>query len=75
MCGAPAPRYGVAPGIHCSRAAGVKQRLAEGFRFCAMASELRYMLAGLHADLAQIPWHASEAATIATAARGAIVRY
>jgi len=68
-------RHGVAPGIHCSGAAGVTQRLAEGFRFCAMASDLRYMLAGLQADLARIPWHASEAATIVTADRGSIVRY
>lgn len=47
---------GVAPGIHCSHAAGVNQRLAEGFRFCAMASELRYTLSGLAADLKQLTW-------------------
>jgi len=68
-------RHGVAPSIHCSGAAGVTKRLSEGFRFCAMASDLRYMLSGLQADLARIPWHASEAATIATADRGSIVRY
>ena len=68
-------RHGVAPGIHCSGAAGVTQRMAEGFRFCAMASDLRYMLAGLQAGLARIPWRASDAATIATADRGSIVRY
>ena len=66
---------GVAPGIHCSGAAGVTQRLAEGFRFCAMASELRYMLSGLQSDLAAIAWQRSESATIGAAAQGAIVRY
>ena len=67
--------HGVAPGIHCSGAAGVVRRLAEGFRFCAMASEVRYMLAGLQADLAQLPWHAAEPATIAAEEGGATVRY
>ncbi|HUZ00160.1 MAG TPA: aldolase/citrate lyase family protein, partial [Thermomicrobiaceae bacterium] len=33
-----ARRHGVAPGIHCSSAAAVNQRIAEGFQFCAMAS-------------------------------------
>ncbi len=68
-------RQGVAPGIHCSGAAGVKQRVAEGFLFCAMASELRYMLAGLQADLAQLEWRASEPERIAAADQGALVRY
>jgi len=49
-----AARLGVAPGIHCSNAGGVQQRIAEGFLFCAMASELRYMLTGLQGDLAQL---------------------
>ena len=47
-------RNGVAPGIHCSGAAGVNQRIVEGFQFCALASELRYMLGGLRADLADL---------------------
>lgn len=68
-------RHGVAPGIHCSGAAGVTQRLEEGFRFCAMASELRYMLTGLQADLAKIPWRAGEQATIAAPDQGSLVRY
>ena len=40
-------RNGVAPGIPHLGAAGVNQRIAEGFQFCALASELRYMLSGL----------------------------
>lgn len=68
-------RYGVAPGIHCSSAQGVRQRIAEGFLFCAMASELRYMLAGLQADLARLQWRASAPETVAVDDRGALVRY
>lgn len=68
-------RHRVAPGIHCSSATGVKQRMAEGFLFCAMASELRYMLSALQADLAQLEWRASEPASIAVADQGALVRY
>ena len=68
-------RHGVAPGIHCSNATGVKQRIAEGFLFCAMASELRYMLAGLQADLAQLNWRASEPRAVAVGDQGALVRY
>jgi 4-hydroxy-2-oxoheptanedioate aldolase len=67
--------HGVAPGIHCSNAAGVAQRIAEGFTFCAMASELRYMLAGLGADVAKLPWQRSAPATIAADGQGATVRY
>lgn len=68
-------RTGVAPGIHCSGATAVNQRLAEGFRFCAMASELRYMVGGLSADLAKLEWTASHAETIETRERGPMVRY
>ena len=46
--------HGVAPGIHTSSAAAVNQRIAEGFQFCAMASELRYLLAGLNQDIAAL---------------------
>ena len=68
-------RHGVAPGIHCSSAEGVTRRIAEGFLFCAMASELRYMLAGLQADLARLAWRRSEPRTIPEADQGALVRY
>jgi 4-hydroxy-2-oxoheptanedioate aldolase len=67
-------RNGVAPGIHCSGAAGVNQRIAEGFQFCALASELRYMLSGLRADLAALHWARADAAEIGHVG-GAAVRY
>jgi len=70
-----AAKHGVAPGIHCSNAAAVNQRIAEGFQFCAMASEVRYMLAGLTADIAALNWKASAPQTIDTSGQGEIVRY
>jgi 4-hydroxy-2-oxoheptanedioate aldolase len=70
-------RHGVATGIHCSSAAAVNQRVAEGFQFCAMASELRYLIAGLTADLATLNWRPANAQSLETAgqAQGATVRY
>jgi 4-hydroxy-2-oxoheptanedioate aldolase len=69
-------KHGVAPGIHCSHADGVNQRIAEGFRFCAMASELRYTLTGLSGDLKKVDWQRSEATESAPgAASGTTVRY
>lgn len=68
-------RNGVAPGIHCSGAAGINQRIAEGFQFCAMASELRYMLSGLRADLNESNWTRSEATELGQAVGAAAVRY
>jgi len=51
--------HGVATGIHTSGAAGVNFRIGQGFQFCAMASELRYMLGYLKEDLDTIDWTAS----------------
>ncbi len=68
-------RHGVAPGIHCSSAAAVNRRIAEGFQYCAMASELRYMLGGLSEDIANLNWKASDTQNIETAEQGEIVRY
>ena len=68
-------RNGVAPGIHCSGAAGINQRIAEGFQFCAMASELRYMLSGLRDDLNKLNWEAAHSHLIEDAGHGEIVRY
>jgi 4-hydroxy-2-oxoheptanedioate aldolase len=71
-----AVRCGVAPGIHCSDSNGVNQRIAEGFQFLALASELRYMLAGLKDALAALNWQRSERAEVASEAVGAgAVRY
>lgn len=68
-------RHGVAPGIHTSGAAGVNQRIAEGFQFCALASEIKYMLSGLKDDIAQLNWRPAEPVTIDEAVGGAVVRY
>lgn len=70
-------RNGVAPGIHCSSAAGVNQRIAEGFQFCALSSELGLMLGAIGDALGQIGWKPSAHGTIDTAGAegGAKVRY
>ena len=68
-------RHGVAPGIHCSGPAGVNQRIAEGFQFCAMASELRFLLGGLSDGIAQLNWAASARGRIDADAGGDTVRY
>lgn len=70
-----ANRHGIAPGIHCSGPEGINQRLAEGFRYCAMASELRFMLSGLTEGLNQVNWSPSERGTIDTGVSGETVRY
>jgi 4-hydroxy-2-oxoheptanedioate aldolase len=64
-------QHGVAPGIHCSHAEGVAMRIEQGFRFLAMASELRYLLAGLRADLGKLDWRPAASAAPA----GTTVRY
>lgn len=61
-------KHGVAPGVHTSGAKGVNQRIAEGFQFLAMASEVRYLLASLSADLAALNWTPSERGTAGEAA-------
>lgn len=70
-----AKKHGVAPGIHCSSAAAVNQRIAEGFQFCAMASELRYMLGGLSDDIKRLNWKPAEPHLVESAGHGEIVRY
>ena len=64
-------KHGVAPGIHCSQAAAVQMRMEQGFRFLAMASELRYLMTGLREDLAALNWKPAASAAPA----GATVRY
>lgn len=70
-----AKKHGIAPGIHCSGPEGVKQRIAEGFQYCAMASEMKFMLEGLTNGLKDIGWQPSELATIDSAVAGEAVRY
>jgi len=71
-------RNGVATGIHTSGAAAVNMRIKQGFQFCAMASELRYMIGFLKEDLETLDWSSSDrTATVQTEAReaGTTVRY
>jgi 4-hydroxy-2-oxoheptanedioate aldolase len=68
-------KHGVAPGIHCSHAAAVNERIGQGFQFCAMASELHYMLHGLRQDVATLQWTAAGRQTIETTDEGPSVRY
>lgn len=73
-----AVKHGVAPGIHTTGAAAVNRRIKEGFQFCAMASELRYMVGSMKEDLDTIDWSASDrTATLAgeAAEAGTVVRY
>jgi len=60
---------GVAPGIHCSDGAAVAARVAQGFQFCAMASEMKYLMGGLKADLGATGWEASYKREAATTVR------
>ena len=70
-----AKEVGVAPGIHTSGAAGIKQRIDEGFQFLAMASELKYLVSGLSDDLAKTDWSRSERSTTRSIEAGGAVRY
>ena len=47
-------RHGVAPGIHTGSAAVLNQRIAEGFQFLALWSELNFMLQAVRAELAKV---------------------
>jgi 4-hydroxy-2-oxoheptanedioate aldolase len=55
-----ARKHGVAPGVHTSGAEGVNFRIDQGFQFCAMASELRYMIGGLQDAIATLNWSAAD---------------
>ncbi len=71
-------KHGVATGIHTSGAEGVNFRIGQGFQFCAMASELRYMVGKLGEDLATIDWTASprfQQLETESAEAGTTVRY
>jgi 4-hydroxy-2-oxoheptanedioate aldolase len=73
-------KHNVAPGIHCTSAQAVNMRIDQGFQFCAMASELKYMLAGLGTDIEELNWKAAERKqpiedVSAKAESGPMVRY
>ena len=71
-------KHGVAPGIHTSGAEGVNMRIEQGFQFCALASELRYMLGGLQEAIGALNWSAADRTgrlDQPAAEQGTIVRY
>ncbi|MCL4545515.1 MAG: aldolase/citrate lyase family protein, partial [Chloroflexi bacterium] len=49
-----AQRLGVAPGLHTPSAAACNRRIAEGFRFLAVSSELGFMLAKAREEVTAI---------------------
>lgn len=70
-----AKKHGVAPGIHCSSAEAVNMRIGQGFQYCAMASELRYMLSSLSADIQKLEWTPSQPVRLGEEGSDELVRY
>jgi len=62
-----AHKHGVAPGIHVGDAEAANRRIREGFQFVALASDLRFMLAGARQEMKRTQW--SEKAPAAEVAR------
>src|SRR5205823_4735087 len=48
-------KYGVAPGLHCGSADEANARIAEGWQFIAIGSELKMMLNGASAEVQKLP--------------------
>jgi hypothetical protein len=56
----------------------MNMRIEQGFQFCALASELRYMVGGLRDALGAVNWSASDRTGVLagdTAEAGTTVRY
>ena len=72
-----AKKHGVAPGVHTSGAEGMNARISEGFQFCALASEIKFMLGGLNDAIGQLNWQSSDRSQRLgeTIAKEAVVRY
>lgn len=73
-----AKKHGVAPGVHTSGAEGLNTRIEQGFQFCALASEMKYMLGGLGEAIGQLNWQASDRSQRLdgqAAEAGTVVRY
>ena len=71
-----AMKHGVAPGIHTSGAEGMNSRIEQGFQFCALASELKYMIGGLTEAIDQLNWEASDRSQrLAAPEEGSVIRY
>jgi 4-hydroxy-2-oxoheptanedioate aldolase len=65
-----AQKYGVAPGLHVSSAEAANRRIEEGFRFVAIASDIRFMVGQAQAALKGLT-HPDAA----TGSAGEIARY
>lgn len=73
-----AKKHGVAPGIHTSGAAGANMRMEQGFQFCALASELKFMVGGLNEAISEVNWKPSDVTqrlSGPTSEEGRVVRY
>ena len=59
-----AAKYGVAAGIHTANHEACNRRMAQGFRFMAIASDARFLVAGAQAELSKtvIPGRTGEGA-------------
>lgn len=64
-----ADKYGIAAGIHTANHEQCNRRLAEGFRFMALASDARFVIAGARAELSQVQIQRD------TEAKGEVLRY
>ncbi|MBM3458056.1 MAG: 2-dehydro-3-deoxyglucarate aldolase [Armatimonadetes bacterium] len=62
-----ADRFGVAAGIHTAHHEQCNRRMREGFRFMAIASDVRFMVSGAQAELSRLDRP--------TAASGDVLRY
>ncbi len=51
---AAAQRHGVAPGLHTASVEAVKRRQAEGWRFIALGSDLKFLTSGIHAAVSEL---------------------
>lgn len=73
-----AKKHGVAPGVHTSGAEGMNARIEQGFQFCALASEMKYLMGGLGEAIGQLNWQASDRSQrldAVSSEEGTVVRY
>ena len=53
-------------------------RIEQGFQFCALASEMKYLMGGLSEAISQLNWQASDRSQrldITSSEEGTVVRY
>ncbi len=65
-----ATRHGIAAGIHTANSEMCNRRVEQGFRFMAIASDIRFAVAGAQADLARVALPGRERGSA-----GDVVRY